>query len=62
MSLEKVLSQNRKNLQEKMYVSLFVKISSFWSYLSLKIVKKAKNVRCGHIHDTTAFFWGLEKI
>ena len=45
-----------------MYVSLFVKISSFWSCLSLKIGKKAKNARGGHIHDTTASFVGLQKI
>ena len=47
-------SENWENLQENMYVSLFVKILSFWSYLSFKIVKKAKNARSGHIHDTTA--------
>ena len=45
-----------------MYVSLFVKISWFWSYLTLKIGKKAKNARGVHIHDTTAFLGGLQKI
>ena len=47
---------NQENLQEKMHVSLFVKISSFWRDLSLKVGKKAKNTRCGHLHDTTALF------
>ena len=31
-------------------------------FLSLKIGKKAENVRGGHIHDTTAFFGELQRI
>ena len=45
-----------------MYVSLFVKISWFWSYLILKIGRKAKNARGGYIHDTTAVLGVLQKI
>ena len=63
MALKWCFSENWENLHEEMYVSLFPKIALFWSYIGLKIGKKAKNTWSGHMYDVTAFFGGgLQKI
>ena len=62
MILEYFFSENWENLQEKMYLSLFIKMAWFWSYLGLKIGKKAKNAWSGHMYGATAFFGAFQKI
>ena len=50
----------RKFARKNLFITFFEN-DIVWELLSLKIGKKAKNARGGHIHDTTAFFWETPK-